>query len=88
MRALLLAGLAGAGLLASTFAFADDVKPVTPAPAAANGSDRVVCHAVVADGMVVHKSDCHTQKEWDQIRRASQQSITQFQMNSLTQQVR
>jgi len=80
MRKLLLAALSGAGLFASTLAFADDATPVTPAPA----SDAVTCHAVAHEGMVVHRSECHTQREWDRIRFESQQSLREWQTRNLT----
>lgn len=80
MRKLLLAALSGAGLFASTLAFADDAKPMAPTSA----DDTVTCHAIAHEGMVVHRSECHTQKEWDRMRFESQQSLRDWQTRNLT----
>lgn len=82
MRILLLAATSVAALTASTLAFAQDAKST---PVAADPGDKVTCHAIAHEGMVVHRSECHTQKEWDRIQYESQQSIRDWQMQSLTQ---
>ena len=85
MRILLLSTLTAAGLLLSSVAFADDAKPVTPTPASADNSDKIVCHAITHEGAVVHRSECRTQREWDRIRFESQQSLQEWQLRNLTQ---
>jgi Spy/CpxP family protein refolding chaperone len=83
MRTLLFAALAGASLLASAAAFADDAKPVTPTPAAATDDpNKPICHPVTHEGQLVGKT-CHTQKEWDQIQFHTQQELRQYQQQSL-----
>jgi hypothetical protein len=83
MRTFLLSA-AGASLLFSAAAFADDAKPVTPAPTPAKSSDQLICHAVAHEGSVVHRSDCRTQREWDRVRFESQQSLREWQLRNLT----
>jgi len=85
MRTLLLSALSAAGLLLSSAAFADDAKPVAPTPVSADNSDKLICHAVTHEGMVVHRSECRTQREWDRIRYESQQSLQQGQQRNLLQ---
>lgn len=76
---------AGAAMLASTLAFADDSKPVSPTPAAATSeTDKPVCHPVTHEGQLIGQT-CHTQKEWDQIRFEEQQRLRQYQQQSLFQ---
>lgn len=83
---LLTAALAGIGLVVSTLAFADDTKPATAAQpvAATDPGDQVTCHPVVHEGMVLRKSECHTQREWDRMLRESQRSLSQWQQQSLS----
>lgn len=83
MRALLLSAFSA--VLLSSVAFADETKPVTPTPASADNSDKLICHAVTHEGMVVHRSECRTQREWDRIRFESQQSLQQWQQRNLLQ---
>ena len=82
MRILTIAIVAASGLLAAPLAFADDPKPVTPV-ATATTPDPLICHAIVHEGMVVHRSECHTQKEWDQIHFHDQQMIREMQQRGL-----
>ena len=83
MRQLLFAALASTSLLASTIAFADDAKPVSPTPAAAtDDSGKLICKPVYHEGTVLGKT-CHTQKEWDRMSFQSQQSLRQYQQQSL-----
>jgi hypothetical protein len=95
MRNYLLVALTGAGLFASTFAFADGTPPAAPAqpaiqpqaqaqPAAIDAQDRVVCRPMFHEGTVVHKGACLTQREWDRIRFEDQQALRDFQQRSLT----
>jgi hypothetical protein len=83
MRQFLFAALAGASLLASTIAFADDTKPVPPTPAAAtDDANKPICKPVTHEGVVVGKT-CHTQREWDRMNFQSQQMLRQYQQQSL-----
>lgn len=86
MRTYLLSAVAGASLLLSAAAFADEGKPVTPTPVSAGTSDKLICHAVAHQGQVIHRSDCRTQREWDRVRFESQQSLQEWQLRNLTQQ--
>jgi hypothetical protein len=84
MRSLFFAALSGAALLASAIAFADDAKPVTPTPAAATDDpNKPICHPVTHEGTVIGQT-CHTQKEWDRMRFHQQQSLWQYQQQSLS----
>jgi hypothetical protein len=83
MRQFLFAALAGTSLLASTLAFADDTKPVSPTPAATTAdADKPVCKPVFHEGVVVGQT-CHTQKEWDRMQFHNQQELRQYQQQSL-----
>jgi hypothetical protein len=46
-------------------------------------SNRVICHMIVHEGMLVRTNQCHTQHEWDAIRRNGQQDLQEFQQRSL-----
>ena len=84
MRTMLMAVLSGAGLLAASVAYADDAKPMAPMPVStAPGPGPVTCHAVVHEGSVVHRSECHTQQEWNRIRWEEQQEFREFQQRAL-----
>ncbi len=82
---LMMIALSGAGLLAASLAFADDARPVTPTPVSATSqqAEPVICHAIVHEGSVVHRSECHTQREWNRIRWEQQQGFREFQQRSL-----
>ena len=83
MRQFLFAALASTSLLASAAAFADDAQPVSPTPAAAtDDSTKLICKPVYHEGTVVGKT-CHTQKEWDRMAYHNQQSLRQYQQQSL-----
>lgn len=84
MNKSVLAAVAGFGLIAASAAFADDAAPMAPTPASATGGDKVVCHVLTHEGSLMHKGECHTQKEWDNIRFQDQQAIYRWQAMSLT----
>ncbi|HUO91639.1 MAG TPA: hypothetical protein VMU22_01900 [Rhizomicrobium sp.] len=85
MRLFLFAALASTSLLASTIAFADDAKPVSPTPAAATDDpNKPICKPVTHEGKLLGEA-CHTQKEWDRIQFRDQQQLRQYQQQSLFQ---
>ena len=84
MNKSLIAALAGFGLLAATAAFADDATPVKPTPVSATDGDKIVCHVLTHEGALMHKGECHTEKQWENIRFQDQQAIYRWQQQSLT----
>jgi hypothetical protein len=85
MRHLLFAALAGTSLLASTIAFADDTKPVSPTPATAtDDASKLICKPVMHEGVVVGRS-CLTQKEWDRQQFRNQEQLHEMQQQGLYQ---
>lgn len=83
MRRFVFAAFAGASLLTSAVAFADDTKPVSPTPATTTtDADKPICKPVTHEGQVVGQT-CHTQREWDRMNFQSQQMLRQYQQQSL-----
>jgi hypothetical protein len=83
MRRILFAALAGTSLLASTIAFADDIKSASPTPVAATSDvNKPICKPVTHEGQLVGQT-CHTQKEWDRMLFQNQQQLRQYQQQSL-----
>ena len=88
MRNSVVIGLFLGGLLMSTTAgFAQQAAPATPtttpdAAAPADDPNEVVCKAGVptVGSRFAGPRQCHTRKEWDQIRRDSQAALFQQQM--------
>jgi hypothetical protein len=87
VRNTLVIGLFLGGLLMSTTAgLAQQTAPATPAttPDAAPADDpnEVICKAgaPVVGSRFPTARQCHTRKEWDQIRRDSQEALQQQQM--------
>lgn len=78
MRRFLFAAFAGASLLMSPVAFADDTRPVSPTPVAAASDDKLVCKAVTHEGQLVGEM-CQSQKEWDRMRYEQQQWLREYQ---------
>jgi len=57
----------------------------TTGPGSTDTSGQLICRPVVYQGMVVSgRKDCHTQREWDQIRYKNQQTVNQTQLRGLT----
>jgi len=81
MRTTLLAIVTGAGLLFSAAAMADQSANLQTA--SASDSTRLVCRLMVHEGMLVRSAtQCHTQRDWDQIRYREQQAISDWQRRS------
>jgi hypothetical protein len=57
----------------------------TSAPATAEDPDRIVCHMSAAPtGTRLGKSrECHTQRQWDEMRQQEQQSVNDMQSSGL-----
>lgn len=88
MRTQLLAAVSFAGLLVSTsLAFADPAQTgasataAAPAPSPDNDPDRIVCRSgTPPTGTRLPGSRvCHTQRQWDDLRRQSQEQLTRMQ---------
>lgn len=84
MRALIMA-VFSAGLLVSTASFADDAKPVQPTSVSTDDANQVTCRPVAHEGEIVHRSECHTQREWRLIQFRNQQAVRQYQQQTLFQ---
>jgi hypothetical protein len=82
MRTPLLAIIAGAGLLFSAAALADETQATAPMQtAAANSTETLICRAQYHEGMVLKRAaQCHTQRWWDQNRYLQQQELRQIQI--------
>ena len=82
MRVLVPAAFVGAVLLSST-ALSDDAPVIQPAEKiAASGAAAMTCRPFVREGRVTH-TECHTQGEWDSIRKYNQQSLHELQLRSV-----
>lgn len=95
MRTFIPAIVAGLIISISAPAFAGDAaqpvavaQPATvqPASATAPGNGKQICRTMYHEGMLVRTQTCHTQAEWDQIRRAQERSFADFQNRTFTQQ--
>lgn len=94
MRTIMPAIVAGFVISVSMPVFAADAsgtasQPVAVAqPAAATtataDSAKPICRTMYHEGMLVKTQTCHTQAEWDQIRRSQERSISDFQNRNFT----
>ena len=92
MRIFFPAIAAGFMISLSAPAFAGDaaqpvgVAPVVAQPASATAaeSEKQICRTMYHEGMLVRTQKCHTQAEWDQIRRSQERSIADFQNRNFT----
>jgi len=88
MRTVIVSVLSGLGLLVSTVAFADDAasgvagQSVQAVPVS-DSSNPIVCHTLVHDGQLLHRSECLRQSEWNRVRHESEQAITEWQQRAL-----
>ncbi len=85
MRTNSLAVLTCIGMLVSLAALADDIKSAGTNQAVAGNTapQPVICHFLAHEGMLLRTRECHTQREWDRIRRDDERSISDFQQRSL-----
>lgn len=70
-------------LCAPTLAFAEDAAPAaTPAAAPDSNQDKIVCRKgePITSSRFPGPSVCHTQREWDQMRRDSQTTTNHIEM--------
>lgn len=83
MRNTLFTIAAGLFLSASSAAFADYAEPMAAQPVAAtSSSERLVCHMMVHQGMLLKTRTCMTQKRWDEERRREERDFATFQMRT------
>jgi len=95
MRATLIAVMSSMSLSAGV-AFAADAPPpvqLAPAPMAvaeaqhfpeSGGGSQVICLHHVHEGVMMRKADCRTKDAWDKARRENTETISEFQLRSLT----
>jgi len=74
----------GMGLAAVAGARADPPGAPPTAPAPAPDANRIICQDRIATGSrLAYARDCHTQAEWDVIRRSSQDYINTIEKRAL-----
>jgi hypothetical protein len=82
IRARLVLAISSVALASPAFA------QVTGSPAAVptQDPDRVVCHSLPAPTgtRLGGRSECHTQRQWDQMRQEEQQTINSIQLKGMT----
>ncbi|HEX4296236.1 MAG TPA: hypothetical protein VHZ29_19035 [Rhizomicrobium sp.] len=90
MRSIVPAMIAGFAVLLSVPAFAGDTsqpvavaqQPVAvaqPAAAAGPGGEKEICRMMYHNGMLVKTQTCHTQAQWDDMRRSQERDVSDFQ---------
>jgi hypothetical protein len=90
MRSIVPAMVAGLVVSLSVPAFAGDAsqpvavaqQPVAVAqPATATGpeSEKQICRMMYHNGMLVKTQTCHTQAQWDDMRRSQERDVSDFQ---------
>jgi hypothetical protein len=87
MRSFVLLGMIVGTVASAASAFAQSAP--TPSPAAATEDpDRVVCHMGPAPtgSRLGSSRECHTQKQWDQMRLQQQQNVNNMQVQGLSSQ--
>lgn len=78
-------------LLAATTAFAQQSSPTAQPSAAptqqtassADPDSKITCRPLTHEGGIVLKNACLTQRQWDEVRRDTQQALYQYQQQSL-----
>lgn len=78
MKNVILAAAAGAAMLCSGAALADQTQ-ATPAVAMSNGSE-VVCRSMIHNGDVIKKQTCMTRTQWNQLKVQDRQYLRNVQM--------
>jgi hypothetical protein len=73
-----------AALCAPSLAIADETNPVTPTTVSTDPGDRVICRPIYYEGSIIHRSECHTVKEWDRMHYEMVQAIQDYQVRSLS----
>lgn len=85
MRNTIMTLAAGLALSLSTAAFADDAQQPTAQPVSVTtGSERLICHQFVHDGMLLRSNTCKTKKQWDEQRRREEYDFSDFQNRTYT----
>jgi hypothetical protein len=92
MRTIIPAIVAGLVISLAMPAFAGDASGTTaqpvavaqPAAATTQVGEKQICRTMYHEGMLVRTQTCHTQAQWDQIRRAQERSVADFQNRNFT----
>lgn len=86
MRLGILAIVSGVALSLSAAAYASEAQPgATAQPVSAvNDDQKIVCHYITHEGMLLAKPVCATQYAWDKERRRQQQEIADYQLRAVS----
>ncbi len=80
MRTTIMTLAAGIALSLSTAALADDPQqPAAQPVSVTTGSERLICHTFIHQGMLLKSNMCKTQKQWDEQRRREEYDFADFQ---------
>ena len=91
MRNTILAASAGLALAFAAPAIADTemvgpqpVQMSQPISATTNDSEKVICHHLVHEGVLMRQQVCLTKHAWERIRLQTQKTVSDFQVHSYT----
>jgi hypothetical protein len=85
MRSIVTALIGSLLLLPSAASFAADTQPASLVQkVSTTRDDKVICHFLVYEGSLIRTTECHSQREWNNIRRAEEQDFREFQDRALT----
>lgn len=86
MRLGILAIVSGVALSLSAAAYASEAQTgATMQPVSAvNDDQKIVCHYITHEGMLLAKPICATQYAWDKERRRQQQEIADYQLRAVS----
>jgi hypothetical protein len=83
MRIGLLAIVSGVALSLSAAAWASETQSGSEQTVSAkNDSEKIVCHYVAHEGVLIPKPFCGTQYQWDRERRRAQQALREYQLRA------
>jgi hypothetical protein len=51
-----------------------------------NNGNQIICRNMYHNGSLIHTQNCHTKREWENMRTDNQQEVNQSQMRALTSQ--
>jgi hypothetical protein len=84
MRISVFAIVSAFALSVSAAAFAADAQTATAQPVSAvPDSQKIVCHNMIHQGMLIQKTQCRTQYAWDKERRLQEDMLADMQLRSL-----
>jgi hypothetical protein len=81
MRVAIFAFVSGIGLSITVAAMASEQESIAVAQPVSD-SQRIVCHNMTHEGMLIQKPQCRTQYAWDKERRLQQQWLTELQLRA------